>query len=182
MRRVLGLAVSLVAAVLVLVALANRIQRPAEGPSFDLVGFFQTPTTGEGTIRALDLSVDRFAVSTTGFRENGAGRMLERFAHRDGRRRLQDWTLRFLNGVDRSDGYVATRPDLKGPSIFRPLGDDGYTYTWHQWLEPETRSDLVVVRGFLRLLPDGTLLNRAVAFKAFVPVAVVRVAFRPEAG
>lgn len=181
MLRLLGGLVCLVLAMAALVAALGLFDGPARRASFDLIAFFEQPTGGEGTIRALDLSVDRFAVATQGSREGEVGRMIERFTHEDGRRRVQDWTLRYLDGESARHGVVATRPDLNGPAIFMPRRG-GYYYVWHQWLKPQTRSEEVTLRGWLDLRSDGALVNRAIVFRWSLPVAYVRVVFRPATG
>ena len=129
------------------------------------------------------VGTERFQVSTDGRRESVEGgdalRMLERFLYTDGRNRLQDWTIR-RDG----DEYVATRPDLRDPVRFERDGPRAFSYTWHQWLKPDTKETLVTLRGWLSLGENDVLTNRAVVFRWNVPVGAVRVTFKqgvPEA-
>ena len=141
---------------------------------FEINRFFGQRTTGDGTVTT-PLGVERFAVSTRPGGTQRRRRMLERFRYADGSRRVQDWTIWRV-----PTGYVATRPDLQGPTYFKRVSHDAYTYTWRQYLKPETRSDLVTLRGRVRQRPDGTVVNRALVFKGIVPVGLARVTFRPS--
>lgn len=140
--------------------------------------FFERMTTGGGLVRTW-AGTERFKVETQARREEGALRMLERFLYTDGRNRLQDWTIT-RDGAE----YVATRPDLRDPARFRRDGPRAFSYTWHQWLKPETKEALVTLRGWLTLGANDVLTNRAVVFRWGVPVGAVRVTFQqgvPEA-
>ena len=146
---------------------------------FDLIAFFAQPTAGPGRSVAVN-GIERWRVSTTARRVGARLRMKERFRYRDGSRRLQDWTIRPARTTKGRRAFVATRPDLDGPATFRPAGPNRLDYVWHQWLEPETRSNRVTLTGRLQLQADGTMLNTATVWKWFLPIGRVRVVFRPE--
>ena len=149
----------------------------ASGPAFagfDMNRFFLEPTRGEGVVDTLTQAPERFRVSTRGRGSARRVRMAERFFYSNGRRRLQDWTIR-----RRDRDFIATRPDLKGPVRFRRLSDRTYRYVWRQWLDWPKRQNLVTVRGRLTRRGDGSVLNRATAYRGIIPVAAIRVTFRP---
>ena len=162
---------------LLLFATPVRADPFAEG-GFDLIAFFAQDTAGPGRSIAVN-GVDRWRVSTQARREGGALRMEERFVYEDGRRRLQDWTIRRTATKKGRPAFVATRPDLDGPATFKPAGRGQLRYVWHQWLSPETRSNRVTLTGRLALRADGSMLNTATVWKWFIPIGRVRVVFRP---
>ena len=140
---------------------------------FDLNRFFIGATHGSGYIDPAIGGTDRFRVSTRGRGSGRRVRMRETFRYADGKRRVQDWTIR-----KRGPDYVATRPDLAGPTQLRRRGPHSYTYTWRQWFDWPKRENLVTVRGRLTRVNGRTVVNRAVAYKGILPVASIRVTFR----
>ena len=155
---------------------SHASERGARG--FDLIAFFAQPTVGEGRSVAVN-GVERWRVSTRARRSGRALRMKERFAYANGRRRLQSWTIRPARTGAGRLAFVANRPDLDGPAVFRATAPRILRYRWHQWLEPATRSNRVTLRGRLRLRADGTVLNTATVWKGVLPIGRVRVVFRP---
>lgn len=165
---------------LVALPLALAFATPAHA-GFDLNRFFIGATHGTGHIDPAIGRTDRFSVSTRGRGSGARVRMRETFRYVDGQRRVQRWTIRRQNGGQgsgRGRGYVATRPDLVGPTRFRRAGPNSYTYTWRQWFDWPKRENLVTVRGRLTRVDRRTVVNRAVAWKGILPVASIRVTFR----
>ena len=145
---------------------------------FDLVAFFSRPTSGRGRSRAVN-GVEHWDVVTRPVgRVGSAFRMNETLRYDEGEDRLQAWTIRPTPG----GGFVATRPDLDGPALFRPAGAGRLKYRWTQYLDARRRRNTVTLRGELRLRPNGSVENVASVWKYAVPIGRVRVMFHPARG
>ena len=170
--------ISLIILLLTPVIAADAPHPAMRANGFDLTAAFSQPTSGRGRSRAVNGVEHWDVVTTPGRAANGTFRMREVLIYDEGGERLQDWTIR-----DAGDGrFVGTRPDLKGPAVFRPAGPGRLKYKWTQYGDADGTGGTITLRGELRLRSGGTIVNSATAYKFAVPLGRVRVVFHPERG
>lgn len=148
---------------------------PAQAaPEFIMEKVFPGNMIATGSFSAINGVKRSFTVDVIS-RWNGKRlKIEERFTYDDGEKDVKTWRFTKIG----PNKYIGTREDVIGTTTLTTKGNKA-TFNYSVYLDPKNNAQKVHFYDTMILNDDGTITNRALVTKFGLPVARVKVDFRP---